>query len=193
METDQIIGQGKTFSTIIGALETTAVRVFLVMYPTPQQEHHLQVLINIVDRRPNAQKKGYRLVWSKRNASEILMPCTTLEERSSFPSPSTRPTAENYHRAPCTLNYDPAHIARINSAAQRIAIISCTMFFRALTALLAATAVASSPLVTRNAGPKCTIVVTPKDSSYAAGAANQLTYGFLYRFGQSTYPVLGSA
>ncbi|PBK65034.1 hypothetical protein ARMSODRAFT_1006861 [Armillaria solidipes] len=62
------------------------------------------------------------------------------------------------------------------------------MFFRALTALLAATAVASSPLVTRDAGPKCTIVVTPKDSSYAAGAANQLTYSFLYRFGESTYP-----
>ncbi|KAK0207240.1 hypothetical protein IW262DRAFT_1421086 [Armillaria fumosa] len=81
------------------------------------------------------------------------------------------------------------------------------MFFRAFTALLAATAVSSSPLAARDAGPKCTIVVTPKDSSYAAGAANQLTYGsssqspshitaveplalvgFLYRFGQSTYP-----
>ncbi|KAK0240993.1 hypothetical protein EDD85DRAFT_386369 [Armillaria nabsnona] len=62
------------------------------------------------------------------------------------------------------------------------------MFFRAFTALLAATAIASSPLAARDAGPKCTIVVTPKDSSYAAGAANQLTYGFLYRFGESTYP-----
>ncbi|KAK0184148.1 hypothetical protein F5146DRAFT_1006834 [Armillaria mellea] len=81
------------------------------------------------------------------------------------------------------------------------------MFLRIFTALLAATAVASSPLAARDAGPKCTIVVTPKDSSYAAGAANQLTYGsssdsanhgttvetlaapgFLYRFGQSTYP-----
>ncbi|KAK0184164.1 hypothetical protein F5146DRAFT_325376 [Armillaria mellea] len=89
----------------------------------------------------------------------------------------------------------------------RISIISCTMFFRTFTALLAATVVASSPLAARDAGPKCTIVVTPKDSSYAAGAANQLTYGsssdsanhgttvetlaapgFLYRFGQPTYP-----
>ncbi len=51
------------------------------------------------------------------------------------------------------------------------------MFFRAFTTPLAATAVASSPLAARDAGPKCTIVVTPKDSSYAAGAANQLTYG----------------
>ncbi|KAK0184158.1 hypothetical protein F5146DRAFT_325329 [Armillaria mellea] len=90
----------------------------------------------------------------------------------------------------------------------RISIISCTMFFCTFTALFAVvTAVASSPLAARDAGPKCTIVVTPKDSSYAAGAANQLTYGsssdsanhgttvetlaapgFLYRFGQPTYP-----
>ncbi|KAK0207448.1 hypothetical protein IW262DRAFT_1469549 [Armillaria fumosa] len=62
------------------------------------------------------------------------------------------------------------------------------MFFHAFTALLAATAGASSPLTARDAGPECTIVVTLKDSNYAAGAANQLTYGFLYRFGQSTYP-----
>ncbi|KAK0468556.1 hypothetical protein IW261DRAFT_1679869 [Armillaria novae-zelandiae] len=62
------------------------------------------------------------------------------------------------------------------------------MFFHVFTALLAATAVSSSPLAAHDAGPKCTIIVTPKDSSYAAGAANQLTYGFLYRFRQSTYP-----
>ncbi|KAK0462333.1 uncharacterized protein EV420DRAFT_1181551 [Desarmillaria tabescens] len=105
--------------------------------------------------------------------------------------------------------HDPAqsHSTRINSPVQHIIIISLTMFFRALTALLAAAAATSSPLAARDAGPECTIVVTPKDSSYAAGAANQLTYGssskwvfydtisynhycpgFLYRFGQSTYP-----
>ncbi|KAK0194762.1 hypothetical protein F5146DRAFT_1132150 [Armillaria mellea] len=70
------------------------------------------------------------------------------------------------------------------------------MFFCTFTALLAVvTAVTSSPLAAHDASPKCTIVVTPKDLSYAARAANQLTYvetlaapGFLYCFRQSTYP-----
>ncbi|SJL15156.1 uncharacterized protein ARMOST_18641 [Armillaria ostoyae] len=60
------------------------------------------------------------------------------------------------------------------------------MFFHAFTALLAATVVASSSLATRDAGPKCTIVITPKDSSYAAGAANQLTYDLSFNDGTYT-------
>ncbi|PBK85204.1 hypothetical protein ARMGADRAFT_1036499 [Armillaria gallica] len=51
------------------------------------------------------------------------------------------------------------------------------MFFHAFTALLAATAVASSPLTARGWWSKMYHhLVTPKDLSYAAGVANQLTY-----------------